>query len=89
MDLVTGDIYHVAEGTKIQNVQVFAGKGTRVKFRNAAKYAERYGGKPSDWQHVKGFCELVTTDGNQKAEIHWVQCEGIGKKEFFVKRWFE
>ncbi len=89
MDLVSGDIYHIAEGTKIQNVKVFAGKGTRVEFRNAAKYAERYGGTPENWQHVKGFCELVTPEGNIKAEIHWVQCDGIGKKEFFVKEWFE
>lgn len=89
MDLSSGDMFRLAEGTKIQNVQVFAGKGTRVVFRNAQKYAEKYGGIASDWQHVKGFADLNTKDGIQRAEIHWVQCQGIGKKEFFVKRWLE
>ncbi len=89
MDLQTGDIYHIEEGTRIQNVQVFAGKGTRVEFRTAQKYADRYGGDSKNWQHVKGICHLVTPDGVRKAEVHWVQCEKIGRYEMFVKRWLD
>lgn len=89
MDLGTGEMFHFVEGTKIQNVKVFAGKGTNVTFRQAAFYAERYGGKPEDWQHVKGFGALSTFDGERNAEIHWVQCDGIGKHEFFVKEWLD
>ena len=87
MDLATGEIFHFVEGTKIQDVQVFAGKGSRVAFRKAAKYVERYGGESKNWQHVKGFGLLETPDGDREAEVHWVQCEGIGKFEFFVKEW--
>ena len=89
MDLDTGEIFHFVEGTKIQNVQVFAGKGTRVTFRKAEKFASRYGGKAADWQHAKGFGVLDTPDGNREAEVHWVQCADIGKFEFFVKEWLE
>lgn len=89
MDLDTGEIFHFVEGTKIQNVQVFAGKGTRVTFRKAEKFASRYGGKAADWQHAKGFGVLDTPDGNREAEVHWVQCTDIGKFEFFVKEWLK
>lgn len=83
MDLQTGERYHFVEGTKIQNVEVFAGKGTKKEFRKAQKYANRCGGRPEDWQHAKGFGLLATPDGDREAEVHWVQCPGIGQFEFF------
>lgn len=89
MDLATGEKYHFAEGTKLQNVEVFAGKGTRTIFRKAGEYAERYGGNAKDWQHVKGFGILDTPDGDRDVEVHWVQCQGIGKHDFFIKRWLD
>lgn len=89
MDLVTGEVYHFAEGTKIQNVEVFAGKGRRTTYRRAAQYADLYGGKPEDWQHAKGFGVLSTPDGDRRAEVHWSQCDGIGKFDFFVKEWLD
>ena len=89
MDLVTGDMYHLADGSKLQNKEVFAGKGHFKEYRNAYKYAEKYGGKAEDWQHVKGIADLDTQDGIFRAEVHWSQCEGIGKKDFFVKRWLD
>lgn len=87
MDLATGEVFQFAQGTKIQNVEVFAGKGSKTEFRKAQKYASRYGGKPEDWQHAKEFGVIETPDGDREAEVHWVQCAGIGKFEFFVKRW--
>lgn len=89
MDLVTGEMFHFAEGTKIQDVEVFAGKGSHTIYRNAEKYAKKYGGRAEDWQHVKGVGWLNTADGDTKAEVHWSQCENIGKFEFFVKEWLE
>lgn len=89
MDLDTGEMFHFAEGTKIQDVEVFAGKGVKSPFRKAEKYANRYGGKPEDWQHAKGFCVLATPEGDREAEVHWVQCSGVGKFEFFVKEWLD
>lgn len=89
LDLKTGERYHFAEGTRLQDKEVFAGKGAKTPYRNAAKFAEKYGGRIEDWQHVKGKAVLSTPDGDRKAEIHWSQCENIGKKDFFIKRWME
>ena len=89
LDLQTGDIYHLVEGSRLQNVQVFAGKGTRTIFRDASKYADRYGGDKDQWQHVKGEGLVETQEGDRSAELHWVQCDGIGKHEMFVKRWLD
>lgn len=87
MDLATGEFFQFVQGSRIQNVEVFAGKGSRTPFRQAQKYADRHGGKPEDWQHVKGHGLVETEDGDRRAEVHWVQCENIGKFDFFVKRW--
>lgn len=87
MDLLTGEMFQFVEGTRIQNIEVFAGKGSKVVYRNAYKYADAHGGNIEDWQHVKGIGWLVTDDGDMQAEIHWSQCEGKGKFDFFVKRW--
>lgn len=89
MDLATGEMFHFVEGTRIQNVEVFAGKGARKAYENAYKYADRHGGAVEDWQHVKGTGWLETDDGDRHAEVHWSQCEGIGKHDFFVKRWLD
>ena len=87
MDLETGEFFQFAQGTRIQNVEVFAGKGTRKEFRKAQKYADRYGGAQEDWQHVKGHGVIETPEGDRAAEVHWVQCADVGKYDFFVKRW--
>lgn len=89
MDLQTGKMYSILEGGKVQDTQVFAGKGSKVEYRNAKKYVERYGGNVKDWQHVKDVAELNTDDGSRKAEIHWSQCKNIGKYEFFIKKWLD
>ena len=87
MDLSTGEMFNLVEGTNLQNVEAFAGKGTKTQYRNAYKYADAYGGKIEDWQHVKGNGWIAYTDGDRYAEIHWSQCEGIGKYDLFIKRW--
>ena len=89
LDLKTGLRYNLAEGSRISNVHVFAGKGARKKYEIAEKYAARYGGDASEWQHVKGFGLVETIDGDRPAELHWSQCEGIGRVEMFIKRWLD
>ena len=89
MDLETGDFFSFSEGTKVQNVEVFAGKGSKNEFRKAQKYSDRHGGRAEDWQHVKGIGYLHTEDGDRQAEVHWSQCQGVGKVDFFVKRWLD
>lgn len=92
IDRETGAVYHFLEGTRLQDVQVFAGAGVRTALRRevAEGLAKEFGGKPEDWQHVKGFGEL-TEDGaeSREAEVHWFQAKDIGKVKFKVKRWLE
>lgn len=89
MDLQTGEKFHFVEGTKIQDVEVFAGKGVKTPYRNALKFVNKYGGKEKDWQHVKGKGVLDYYGEERRAEVHWSRCIGIGDHEFFIKRWLE
>lgn len=89
MDLASGEFFKFAQGSRLKNVQVFAGKGVNTPFRKAQKYADRYGGDPENWQHVKGFGVIEAEDGERDAEVHWVQCEGVGRHDFFIKRWLD
>ncbi|MBQ6250178.1 phage portal protein [Ruminococcus sp.] len=89
MDLETGEHFNLVEGTSLQDVEVFAGKGVKSEFRKADKYAKKYGGKAKDWQHTKGTGTVDYYGEGRKAELHWAQCEGIGKHDFFIKRWLE
>lgn len=89
MDLQTGEHFHLVENTSLYDVEVFAGKGVHDPYGEAVKYATKYGGKPEDWQHVKGKGWVDCLDEYRLAELHWSQCEGYGKHEFFVKRWLD
>lgn len=45
MDLQTGKMYSKLESSKVQDTQVFVGKGSKVEYRKVYKYAEKYGYK--------------------------------------------
>ena len=92
VDKETGLVYHFLEGTHLQNVEVFAGSGVRTPLEDPVSegLAQKFGGKPGAWQHVKGIGEL-TLDGEESrpAEVHWFQAAGVDKVKFFVKRWLD
>ena len=89
MDLKTGEHFQLVEGSHLQDVSVFAGKSVATPYRNAAEFARVYGGEPENWQHVKGVGSVDFYGESRKAELHWSQCEGVGKFEFFIKEWLE
>ena len=89
MDLETGEHFSLAEGTSLRNVQVFAGKGVKKPYERAWKYADKFGGNADDWQHVKGIGTVDYYGEYRDAELHWSQCDGYGKHDFFIKRWLE
>lgn len=89
MDLETGEHFQLVEGTRLQDQETFAGKGTKNTYRKAENYAKKYGGKVEDWQHTKATGTVDYYGESRKAELHYSQCEGIGKVEFFIKRWLE
>ena len=89
MDLETGEHFSLAEGTSLRNVQVFAGKGVKKPYEKAWKYAMKFGGRVEDWQHAKGIGTVDFYGEYRDAELHWSQCDGYGKHDFFIKRWLE
>lgn len=89
MDLETGEHFSLAKGTSLRNVQVFAGKGVKKPYAKAWKYAKKFGGRVEDWQHAKGIGTVDFYGEYRDAELHWSQCDGYGKHDFFIKRWLE
>ena len=89
IDFSTNKKYKFADNSKLQNVEVFCGYGTKTIYKDAYKYAEKLGGLPEEWQHVKAIGELVTDEGILKAEVHWSQHKKFGKRDFFIKRWID
>ncbi len=90
-DAETGEYFHFAEGTKIQNSEVFAGYKVKkpLKEEVAEGLAEEFGGDPKKWQHAKGN-GVVNYNGEElKAEVHWFQEETVGKVKFKVKKWLD
>ncbi len=91
LDPETGEFFNFFEGTKIQNVQVFAGNGCKKQLNEevANGLAEQIGGNASDWQHAKGIGVLNVYGEDRKAEVHWFQEKTVGKHKFKVKRWLD
>lgn len=91
IDPTTGEFFQFAEGTKIQNAEVFAGYSTKKPLNEAVAdgLTREFGGDPSKWQHVKGIGTLDYYGEEIKAEVHWFQEESIGKVKFKVKEWRE
>lgn len=89
LDPSTGEIFHFAEGTRIQNSEVFAGKGTRKPLHEgvAEGLSEQLGGNPDNWQHCKGNGVIDYYGEERLAEVHWFQEESVGKVKFKVKEW--
>lgn len=86
----TGVEYEFAHGTRIQDSEIFAGKGTKRPLHEgvAEGLSERYGGTPSKWQHAKGHGVLVDKETGEEfeAEVHWFQEETVGKVGFKLKK---
>lgn len=92
-DKVTGMVYEIAEGTKIQDVSVFAGSGVKKSLYEDTLIGlmNEYPGSSSNWQHCKGVADLIDLDSGEirKAEIHWFQEKEAGKHKFKVKEWLD
>ena len=53
--------------------------------REVARPRKRYG--RGRWRKRKGCAEVRLSDGTlARAEIHWYEATGIGKREFKIKR---
>lgn len=58
--------------------------GHRIK--NLNRLNKVYG--KANWRKLKGICNVKLADGTiLKAEVHWYEGHGIGKKEIKIKRY--
>lgn len=85
--LPDGTFSKITEGTKISDIETFAGKGSKTDLRVKNFLVQNYGGSAENWQHSKGRGYIDTADGPKKAVIHWFYEENVGAKEIFVKGW--
>ena len=67
---------------KISGIETFSvGSG----IRELSRLNKIYG--LGRWRKRKGFAEIKIANGIiKRAEIHWYEASGIGKKEFKIKR---
>ena len=67
--------------SSIANIQTIA-KGPGV--RDRARLRKRYGN--ARWRKLKGIAQVRLLNGTiRRAELHWYEAHGIGKKEFKIK----
>ena len=70
---------------EIANVQIVA-VGKRI--RELPRLEKQYG--DGRWRKMKGEAKIRLRNGRVvKAEIHWYEAHGIGRKEFKRKRYLE
>lgn len=68
----------IGELTEIETIAV--GKS----IRHLARLQKRYG--KGRWRKMKGIAEVrLSTGGVRRAEIHWYEAHGIGRKRFKIK----
>jgi hypothetical protein len=68
---------------EIENIEtIAAGKS----IRDIARLRKQYG--PGRWRKLKGIATVRLADGRiKKAEVHWYEAHGIGKKKIKIKRY--
>ena len=87
---VRQDGWYIKPGSKVTGVKVIA-QGEKIRdIKRLIKSYPLLNGetKAEDWFKVRGTAEVTNGIETYKAsEIHWYQCENIGKVEFKIKRW--
>jgi hypothetical protein len=69
----------------ITEIETFATSGA---IREISRLRKLYG--KDRWRKRKGIADVGLPGGTiRRAEIHWYEASGIGKKEFKVKRFVE
>lgn len=72
----------ISEITEIEPIAV------RSSIRDRARLRKQYG--PGRWRKLKGIAMIRLRNGRaRKAELHWYEAHGIGKKEIKRKRYLD
>lgn len=69
----------------IDNIETIAVGGRIVEIMRLRR---QYG--PGRWRKLKGIARIRLTNGSiRKAEIHWYEAHGIGRKKMKIKRFLD
>lgn len=86
--------YYLKPGSSVTHIETIA-KGRGIdKINKLINMYKRQNGKDTnatDWAKKKGIGTVLskTTNEKRKAELHWYECQGVGKKDFKVKKWLD
>ncbi len=70
---------------QINDIEIIA-VGSSI--RDIAQLRKQYGA--GRWRKLKGFATVYLSNGNmRKAEVHWYEAHGIGKKRMKIKRFLD
>lgn len=72
----------ISEITEIKPIAI------RTAIRDRARLRKQYG--PGRWRKLKGVATIRLRNGRvRKAELHWYEAHGIGKKEIKRKHYLD
>ena len=83
-------VWSIKKGSTVTGVKVIS-QGEKI--RDVQKLVNKYplpNGNltdAKDWHKVRGTALITDGVTEQFKEIHWYQCENIGKVDFKLKRW--
>ena len=70
---------------EIEGIETIAIGG---KIRDIMRIQKQYG--PGRWRKLKGIAKIRLENGRiRKAELHWYEAHGIGKKKIKIKRFLD
>ena len=69
----------------VEEIETIATGG---KIRDIMRIQRQYG--PGKWRKLKGLAKVRLPSGNvHKAELHWYEAHGIGRKKMKIKRFLD
>jgi len=69
----------------IQDIEIIA---VSRSIRELRRLRKGYGGE--NWRKLKGVATVELADGRTaRAEVHWYECHGVGRREPKIKRFLE
>ena len=69
----------------IENTETIAVGG---RIREIQRLRKQYGS--GRWRKLKGVADICLTNGHiRKAELHWYEAHGIGRKKMKIKRFLD
>lgn len=70
---------------KLTDIQIIA---VNVSIRELDDLKARYGGRR--WRKLKGIALVRLLNGNvRKAELHWYEAHGVGRRKMKIKRFLD